>query len=53
MNLASRVRSGVWAATLDAVRVGDLTTVWVGRSDCDAPVLGPSEGKVRMLEGKR
>ncbi len=32
--------------------VGALTTVWVQRSDSDAPVLVSSVVKTRILEGK-
>jgi hypothetical protein len=32
--------------------VGALTTVWVGRSDSDSPVLVQSVVKTRILEGK-
>ena len=32
--------------------VGVLTTVWVGRSETDAPVLVQSVVKTRILEGK-
>jgi hypothetical protein len=32
--------------------VGALTTVWVGRSESDARVLGASVVKKKILEGK-
>jgi hypothetical protein len=32
--------------------VGALTTVWVGRSDSDAPVLVQSVVTMKILEGK-
>jgi hypothetical protein len=33
--------------------VGALTTVWVGRSESDSPVLVQSVVKTRILEGKQ
>lgn len=42
----------VEAATLDAVRVGALTTVWVGCSETDGAVLMPSVVKTEIREGK-
>jgi hypothetical protein len=33
--------------------VGALTTVWVGRSEVDSPVLVQSMVKTRILEGKQ
>lgn len=53
MKLSTRVRFDAGAATLDAVSVGALTTVWVGRSDSGARVLWSSVVKTRKLEGKR